>query len=46
VTEPEVNRVFSKDNAAGKPWEKCWQPDGPTRGRGFEAKGYLYPKGD
>jgi hypothetical protein len=43
---PVVMRAFSKDNAAGKPWEKCWQSDGPTRGRGFEAKGYLYPKCD
>ena len=43
---PDVNRAFSKENAAGKPWEKCWQSGGPTGGDGFKAKGHLYPKCD
>lgn len=41
-----VNRAFSRESAAGKPWEACWKSDGPTRGRGYEAKGYLYSKCD
>ncbi len=42
----DVNRAFSKANGDGQTWEKCWKSDGPTRGAGFEVKGFTYPKCD
>lgn len=40
----DVKRTFSKDSSSGRLWEHCWKPDGPSQGKGYEVRGFLYPK--
>jgi hypothetical protein len=41
---PDVKKAFSAETSAGKAWEHCWKPNGPTSGDGYRTKAYRYPK--
>ena len=42
----DVRRAFPKEGSDGKAWEHCWKSNGPTRGEGFKADAFRYPKCD